>query len=167
MKRSGAVLVVLIWGVCLGACTPLPKSFTPHTAEEQAVVHTIRTFLTAWHARGVETLHMLVTPEATLDAFVDGSALPPERILAVRQQADHAPLLGASADYLMNFHQSSPQLSTVETYVYNYVYGDLGTDQETTRIRWDLVRQNGQWRITHMAQTTWLQPFYLRGMGPS
>jgi hypothetical protein len=111
---------------------------------------------------------MLVTPDATMDAFVDGSPLPPERILAVRQRAENAPLLGATADHLVDFRRSSPENSTVETYVYNYVRdGDLGTDQETTRLRWELVRQNGQWRISHMAQTTWLHPFYLRGIGPS
>jgi hypothetical protein len=168
VKRSAAVLVVIVWEVCLAACTPLPKSFTPHTAEEQAVVYTIRTFLTAWHARDLAALHMLVTPAATMDAFVDGSPVPPERILAVRQPADYAPLLGATADHLVDFRQPSPQSAAVETYVYNYVRdGDLGIDQETTRIRWDLVRRNGQWQIDHIAQTTWLHPFYIRGIGPS
>lgn len=167
MKRSAAVLMVIVWWLYVAACTPLPKSFTPHTAEEQAVVHTIRTFLTAWHARDVATLSRLVTWEATMDAFVDGSPIPPKRILAVQQDADNAPLLGATADRLVDFRQPSPESATVETYVYDYVRDDLGTDQKTTRIRWELVQRQGQWQIGHMAQTTWLHPFYLRGFGPS
>jgi hypothetical protein len=47
VNRSVVVLLVLAWAVCLTACPPLPKAFTPNTAEEQAIVHTIRTFLTA------------------------------------------------------------------------------------------------------------------------
>jgi hypothetical protein len=168
VHRATAVLLVLAWAGCLTACTPLPKAFTPHTAEEQAIVHTIRTFLTAWHARDRETLTRLVTPDATLDAFVDGSPLPPERILALRQPAETAPVLAATAERLVNFRQPSPERAMVETYVSREVRdGDLGIDQETTRLRWDLFRRNGQWQIGHMAQTTWLHPVYIRGFGPA
>jgi hypothetical protein len=77
-------------------------------------------------------------------------------------------MLAATAERLVNFRQLSPERTMVETYVYREVRdGDLGIDQETTRIRWDLLRRDGQWQIDHLAQTTWLHPVYIRGFGPA
>ena len=166
MQVSRAVLVAVVWGMCMAACTPLPKSFTPHTPEEQAVVHTITTFLSAWRARDVVTLKTLVLPEATMDAFVDGSRIPPKPILALQQSSDNSPLLQATAERLVNFRQASPTTASVETYVHDSVRVQQDTNQVTTRIRWDLAQQERQWRIQHIAQTTWLVPSHVRGAGP-
>jgi SnoaL-like domain len=166
MKISAAVIVTMTCGMSLAACTPLPKAFTPHTADEPAVVQTIATFLSAWNARDMERLNTLVLPEATMEAFVDGSRIPPERILAVRQRPDEAPLQQATADRLVDFRQSSATSISVGTYVYNVVRRDRGSDQITTRLRWDLIRDNGAWHIQHLAQTTWVHPLDIGGSGP-
>jgi hypothetical protein len=167
MKISAAVIVTVVCGISLAACTPLPKSFKPHTADEQAVAQTIVTFLSAWNARDVEKLNTLVLPEATLEAFVDGSRVPPERILlAVRQRTGSSPLQQATADRLVDFRQASSTSVSVETYVHDFVRRDRGRDQVTTRLRWDLVRDHGAWHIQHIAQTTWVHPFEIGGSGP-
>jgi hypothetical protein len=141
MSLSAAGLIVVVCGVCITACTPSPKSFTPRTPEEQAVVRTLVAFLAAWHARDAERLKSLVLPEATMEALTDGSRVPPERILAL------------------------PQRVSVGAYVHAIVEVSRGSDQVTTRIRWDLVRENGGWRIQHLTQTTWVHPWDIPGGG--
>jgi hypothetical protein len=158
MSISAAGLIVVVCGVYLTACTPFPKSFTPRTPEEQAVVRTIGAFLAAWHARDAERLTPLVLPEATMEASTDGDRVPPERILALPQRAEEAALLRVSADRLVDFQQSAPQRVSVGAYVHDIVDVSRGTDQVTTRIRWDLIRDNGGWRIQHIVQTTWVHP---------
>jgi hypothetical protein len=153
--------------MCVAACTALPKTFMPQTPEEQAVAYTVTTFLSAWHARDVATLTTLVLPDATIDAFVDGSPVPPAPILlVVQQRPDDSPLLQASADHLVDFRQSSSSSVSVGTYVHDLVRVRETTDEVTTRIRWDLVQRDGQWHIQHIAQTTWVVPYYVRGSGP-
>ena len=165
MQICVVVLAVMLCGMSLTACTPLPKSFTPHTPEEQAVVRTIDSFLSAWRAHDRERLAPLVLQEAAMDAFVDGSPLPPARILALPQRADGAALWQATADRLVDFRQSSPRSVSVGTYVHDVVQVDRGSDEVTTLIRWDLVQESGTWRIQHMTQTTWVHPWDIRAGG--
>ena len=165
MRISAAGLIVVVCGLCIAACTPLPKSFKPHTPEEQAVVRTITAFLSAWRARDPERLKPLVLPEATMEASVDGSRLPSERILALPQRAEDAALLRVTTDRLVDFQQTAPNRVSVGAYVHDIVDVSRGTDQVTTRLRWDLVQGNGTWRIQHIAQTTWVHPLDIRGFG--
>jgi hypothetical protein len=165
MKISAAGLLVVVWGMCAAACIPLPKSFTPRTPQEQAVVRTIDTFLSAWRARDLAQLSPLVLPEATMDAFVDGSPVPPERILALPQRAEDAALLRATADRLVDFQQPAPQRVSVSAYVHDVIDVARGSDQVTVRIRWDLLQENETWRIQHITQTTWVHPLDIRGFG--
>jgi hypothetical protein len=163
MRVSAAGLIAVVCGVCIAACTPLPKSFKPHTPEEQAVVRTIDAFLSAWRARDAERLTPLVLPEATIEAFADGGRVPPARILALPQRAADAALLRVTANRLVDFHQDAPNRVSVGAYVHDIVDVARGSDQVTTRIKWDLVRDNGAWRIQHITQTTCVHPLDIRG----
>jgi hypothetical protein len=157
----------MVWTMSVVSCTSLPKSFTPQTPDEQAVARTVATFLAAVQARDLETLHTLVLPEATLEAFVDGSQEPPQPILASLQRPDDSPLLRAAGAKLVDFRQASPTQASVGTYVTDIVSRQFrDTDLVTTRTRWDLVQHDGQWRIHHIAQTTWITPYNAAGAGP-
>jgi SnoaL-like domain len=168
MRAYAAACVAMVWTISVVSCTSFPKPFTPHTPDEQAVARTVVTFLTAVKTQDLETLNTLVLPDATMAAFVDGSPEPPQPILASLQRADDSPLLHAAANKLVDFRQASPTQVSVGTYVNDIVNAPSyrGTDQVTTRIRWDLVQHDGQWRIQHMAQTIWITPYNAAGAGP-
>jgi hypothetical protein len=167
MRVYAAAGVAIVWAMSVIACAAFPKSFTPQTPDEQAVARTVVTFLSASKARDMQTLNTLVLPDATVAAFVDGSAEPPQPILASVQRADDAPWLHAAADKLVDFRQASPTQASVGTYTTDFVTRqDRSTEEVTTRIRWNLVQRDGQWRIQHIAQTTWITPYNARGAGP-
>ena len=167
MRAYAAACVAIVWAMSVAACAAFPKSFTPQTPDEQAVAHTVVTFLSASKAGDLQTLNTLVTPEATVAAFVDGSAEPPQPILESVQHPDDAPWLHAAANKLVDFRRASPTQASVGTYTTDFVTRqDRSTDEVTTRIRWDLVQRDGQWRIQHIAQTTWITPYHTRGAGP-
>jgi hypothetical protein len=157
----------MVWTVSVVSCTPLPKPFSPQTPDEQAVARTVVTFLAAVKTQDMETLNTLVFPDATMAAFVDGSREPPQSIRASLLRANDSPLLHAAANKLVDFRQASPMQASVGAYVTDIVNAPYrGTDQVTTRIRWDLVERDGQWRIQHLAQTTWITPYNAAGAGP-
>lgn len=167
MRAYAAACVAMVWTISVVSCTSLPKSFTPQTPDEQAVARTVMTFLAAVKTQDLATLNTLALPDATMAAFVDGSPEPPQPILASLQRADDSPLLHAAANKLVDFRQASPTQASVGTYVTDIVNAPYrGTDQVTTRIRWDLVERDGQWRIQHLAQTTWITPYNGAGAGP-
>jgi hypothetical protein len=167
MRACAAACVAIVWAMSIAACAAFPKRFTPQTPEEQAIARTMATFLSASKAHDLPTLNTLVLPEATVAAFVDGSPEPPQPLLASVQRADDAPWRHATADKLVDFRQSSPTQASVGTYTTDFVTRqDRSTDEVTTRIRWDLVQRDGQWRIQHIAQTVWITPYHTRGAGP-
>lgn len=163
------MLTVFLGAVCCSmwmvACNTLPKSFTPRTPDEQAVAQTVATFLMAWRDRNGSALGMVVTPEATLEASSDGSTLPSKRVLELQHTAENAPLLRATTENLVDFRQDTPERVTVGTYVHDFVKIDRGTDQVSHRIQWELRRQDGQWRVQRIVQTTWVHPLNIRGGG--
>jgi SnoaL-like domain len=167
MRAYAAACVAIVWAMSVAACAAFPKSFTPQTPDEQAIARTMVTFLSASKAGDLQTLNTLVTPEATVAAFVDGSPEPPQPLLESVQHPDDSPWRYAAADKLVDFRQTSPTQASVGTYMTDFVTRqDRSTDEVTTRIRWDLVQRDGQWHIQHIAQTTWITPYHTRGAGP-
>jgi hypothetical protein len=63
----------------------------------------------------------------------------------VRHPAENGPVLAATAEHLV--HCRPPPRATVEASVScSVVDRDRGTDEDTTRMHWDLVRRQGQCR---------------------
>jgi len=143
------------------ACATLPRAFKPQTPDEQAVAHTMETFLAALRARDLATMRTVITPEATIVADVQGHQVSQERLLALQQSAGNSPLLSITPNKLVDYRQPAADHASVGAYVHDF----LGAEIQTIHLTWELQRRDGQWRIYNIAQSTWSTQQHFRAGG--
>jgi hypothetical protein len=154
-------MTVMVWAMFVAACATFPHSFTPQTPDQQAVARTLETFLTALRAHDFATVRTVIVPEATITADIQGSQVSQERILALQQSASNTPLLNVTPNRLVDYRQLSADQASLGAYLHDF----LGPEIQTIHFTWTLRRQDGQWRIHHITQTTWSTPQLYRAGG--
>ncbi len=135
----------------------------PQTPDQQAIARTVETFLMALHQRQAATLRGTLTADATVTSILEGTKLFSKPYQEIEQQYLQESLLAQESRVLLrNFHQTAPDMASIETSL--VVSATVELDQ-TKKVQWQLRRQQDTWRIAAITEASSMRYVHTKAYG--